>query len=511
MNSRFEIQAPTETAPAETVVGEIIPPKKVNKVVALSLSTALVVASSSLAMARETPDSFADLAEDVAPAVVNISVVQAASAQPQFQMPRNLPDFFGQTPPGQSPEFQMPQVPAPQAPRSVQGVGSGFVIDPDGYIVTNHHVIDGAVEISVTFTDGDTLQAELIGSDERTDLALLKVEAEEDLPYVSFGESDEIRPGDWVMAVGNPFGLGGTVTVGILSARGRDLQGGSLVDYLQIDAPINRGNSGGPAFNQEGEVIGINTAIFSPNGGSVGIGFAIPSETAEDVIAELRDNGMVERGWLGVRIQPVNDDMAEGFGMDDARGALVAMVEPNSPAERAGLKSGDVILSWDGQEVDRVKDLTRYVAGTDVDQSVDVVIWRNSAEQTIDVVTGTLQPEQTAQAVQPVPSDSGFKPTMLPGTGVGLADLNDPIRARFNIDPSVAGVVVVEVAPDSTGERVGLRPGDVIQSLSLEPVESVSQAVDTFEKNKEEGQSVLPLLVARDGGESFVSLRIKEA
>ncbi|MEM7169749.1 MAG: Do family serine endopeptidase [Pseudomonadota bacterium] len=485
-----------------------------------SVASAALVASASLAMARETPESFADLAEEVAPAVVNISVVQDASAQPQFPFPNGPRDFFGQpnpldpNAPGADPRFNGPQgqAPAVPAPRSVQGVGSGFVIDPDGYIVTNHHVVDGAREISVTFTDGETLDAELIGSDQRTDLALLKVETDEELPFVSFGSSDEMRPGDWVVAVGNPFGLGGTVTVGILSARGRDLAGGSLVDYLQIDAPINRGNSGGPAFNDAGDVIGINSAIFSPNGGSVGIGFAIPSETAQEVVADLRENGRVERGWLGVRIQPVTEDMAEGFGLTEAEGALVAMVEPNSPAEAAGLKAGDVILAWDGEAVINVKDLTQLVAATDADEKVEVKLWRKQGEHSLDVVTGVLEPEKVAAAVQPLQPDvPSFEPTMLPGTGVGLVDLDEPLRVRFGIDDGVSGVLVAQVEDGSSAAQIGLRPGDVIQSLSLEPVDNVDQAVETFEKNRADGREVLPVLIVRDGGESFVSLRVKEA
>ena len=356
------------------------------------LAATSVVALSLLAYAAQpasasaTPGSFADLAEQVSPAVVNISVEKNISGV-DFNA-GNAP----QMPEGQGREFferffgeQMPQTPQmPQGrPQQSTGVGSGFIIDEGGYVVTNHHVIDGANKITVTLADGETLEAELIGSDARTDLALLKIESDEKLPYVEFGESDEVRVGDWVMAVGNPFGLGGTVTVGVVSARGRDLRGGSLVDYVQIDAPINRGNSGGPTFNQEGEVIGINTAIFSPTGGSVGIGFAIPADDAEDIIADLRDDGQITRGWLGVRIQPVTAEIAKGFGLEDEKGALIAKVEPESPAEKAGLKAGDVILAWDGEEVERFRDLPRFVASSDADAEVDVTIWRDRAETSL--------------------------------------------------------------------------------------------------------------------------------
>ena len=302
-------------------------------VILVALAVAAVVLASSVASARPLPQSFADLAEQVAPAVVTISTVQATAAptarpgehdpgrpspmDPEFR--EFFERFFG----GQDFGDMLPDMPR-QPGRKAGGVGSGFILDSEGYVVTNNHVVEGAEEIKVVLKDGESFEAELIGRDEKTDLALLKVESADPLPHVEFGDSDAVRVGDWVMAVGNPFGLGGTVTAGIVSARGRDLAGGTLVDFLQIDASINRGNSGGPAFNGAGEVVGINTAIFTPNGGSVGIGFAIPSNLARRVIADLREDGKVERGWLGVRIQPITPDIAEGFGLEKLAGALIA-------------------------------------------------------------------------------------------------------------------------------------------------------------------------------------------
>ena len=417
--------------------------------------------------------------------------------------------FFGENPPVVPRQGQ----PSPRPNRAA--VGSGFIVDPAGYVVTNHHVTDEAEVITVTLADGESYDAALIGSDPRTDLALLKIEAERPLPTVAFGDSDGIRPGDWVLAVGNPFGLGGTVTAGIVSARGRDLPGGALIDYLQIDAPINRGNSGGPAFDVEGKVIGVNTAIYSPTGGSVGIGFAIPSNLAERVIAELRETGSVERGWLGVQVQPVSPDIAEGLGLPieaggQPRGALIAALVEDGPAEDAGLQPGDVILAWDGQPVEALRDLPRLVAATPVDEQVEVEIWRDRASETLSVLTGRSPETQQLALARPERDGSGNAAAVLPGTGLSVAALDDRTRARFDIPSEARGVVVTDVEPNSPAERQGLRAGDVIASIALTEVASPEQARDAIEAIRESDTAVATLMITRNGEPSFIALRLAQ-
>ncbi|MEM7221912.1 MAG: DegQ family serine endoprotease [Pseudomonadota bacterium] len=478
-----------------------------------ALTVAAVLATTSIVQARAMPESFADLAEQVAPAVVDITVVHGASAAPASgQAVPNAPqegpfkDFFERFFDG---EQGQPQVPSQPGPRS-GGVGSGFIMDPEGYVVTNNHVVAGASEITVTTKDGTDFDAELIGRDDRTDLALLKIESDATLPYVEFGESDEVRVGDWVMAVGNPFGLGGTVTAGIVSARGRDLRGGTLVDFMQIDAAINRGNSGGPAFNAEGEVIGINTAIFSPSGGNVGIGFAIPSDQAEEIIADLRDDGKIERGWLGVRIQPVTKDIAEGFGMKKAKGALISAVESDSPASAAGLKAGDVILTWDGDEIAKFKDLPRLVAATDPKTEVPVKIWRDKAEAKVEVTTGALPEPDKLAAVQPKAKPE-IGQTEIPETGLSVANLDDEMRAKFGLAEDAKGVLVTKVDNNSLAAEMGLRPGDIIKSVALQDVDSADALAEKVKALRTDGEPVAMLMVWRQGAESFMALRLADA
>ena len=357
------------------------------------------------------------------------------------------------------------------------------MIDPEGYVVTNNHVIADASEITVTLGDGTAYEADLVGRDERTDLALLKVEPTTPLPAVSFGDSDDLRVGDWVMAVGNPYGLGGSVTAGIVSARGRDLRGGALNDFIQLDAPINRGNSGGPSFDSNGKVIGINTAIYSPTGGSVGIGFAIPSNVADRVIAELRDNGRVERGWLGVRIQPVTPDIAEGFGLDQAQGALIASVDPESPAAAAGLRPGDVITRWDGTDIEKLRDLPRLVADTPIGRDVKIDIWRDRAGVSLTVTTGELQQRQASLDVQPRRGNASGAD--LEGLGITVVDLTPEQRSDLG-----AGVLVLDVDADGPAARQGLRAGDLVKQIGGETVEDVDQAAVAFARAKQSGANV---------------------
>ncbi|MGH6927991.1 MAG: Do family serine endopeptidase, partial [Dongiaceae bacterium] len=352
-------------------------------------------AAAAAAATPVTPLNFADLAARVTPSVVTISSArivdgtEAATPDFPFDFPKGSPfeEFFR--------HFREQQQHGRRSDR-VMALGSGFIVDPSGYVVTNNHVVDHATDIKVTMSNGTEYSATLIGTDAKTDIAVLKIKASAPLPAVAFGDSDKVRVGDWVMAVGNPFGLGGTVTTGVVSARGRDLQSGPFDDFLQIDAAINRGNSGGPTFNLAGEVVGINTAIASPNGGSVGIGFAIPSDLARPVIAQLESHGTVERGWLGVGIQPVTPEIAAAIGLDKTMGAIVSQVEPNSPAEHAKLRKGDVIIGYNGRPIDEVRDLTRRVAETPAGKTANLEIWRDRSKVSLTVEIAKLAPEQQA-------------------------------------------------------------------------------------------------------------------
>jgi serine protease Do len=484
---------------------------------AVALVAALAVSAPSMVLARPAPESFADLAAQVSPAVVNISVARgpahpvalgdgnAVPLEPEGPYREFMERFFGHGGPGAGPTNPGPGFGGPGPAPGAQALGSGFIVDPTGYVVTNNHVIQDAGTITVTLPDGSALPAELVGSDPRSDLALLKIEPEAALPFVSFGDSDELRPGDWVMTVGNPFGLGGTVTAGIVSARGRDLRGGSLVDFLQIDAAINQGNSGGPAFNGAGQVVGVNTAIYSPNGGNIGIGFAIPSNTAAQVIDDLRRYGEVKRGWLGVRIQAVTAAIAEGFALEAPRGALVSAVEPDSPAALAGLEAGDILLAWNGQEVAKVKDLSRFVAATAAGETVPVAVWRDGRETALTVTTGEMKTPRLAT------SSTSKSTAALEDAGLAVVELTAEHRRRLSLDESVEGVLVTEVATGGKAMRAGLRPGDVIRSVALTPVGSTAELLDKVAEGRAAGKSAVPLLITRGGAERFVSLDIGRA
>lgn len=472
-------------------------------------------------MMQDTPSTFADLAAKVSPAVVNISATQEAKAEPRAQRGPQIPGF----PPG-SPfeEFfrqfqdQMGQNGGPgggpgggqddqeQAPRGKMGaLGSGFIIDPAGYVVTNNHVIDGASEITVTLQDGTAMPAKLIGRDAKTDLALLKVKSDKPLPSVDWANSDKTRVGDWVMAVGNPFGLGGTVTKGIVSARGRDIHSGPYDDYFQLDAAINRGNSGGPTFDLSGHVIGINTAIYSPNGGSVGIGFAIPSNLAKEVVAQLKESGKVERGWLGVKIQEVTPDIADSVGLPSAKGALVADVTADSPAQRAGLHQGDVVLSYAGKPVNTLRDLTRNVAETKAGDTVEMKILRDGREKTVPVRIDRLS-DQTQVASADTGNGPAGQEEVAPVKGLKLAPLDRAARKRLGIDDNVHGVVVTGL---SSSVDVPIRPGDVIERIGDTEVKSPADVRHQVAEAEKAGQKALLMLINRQGNESFVALKLK--
>ena len=464
------------------------------------LSFAIVLlAWSVVAQARTAPESFADLAERLLPTVVNIATTQMVEAQRGEEFEEFFKEFFERRG-GQPP---------PQEKRRASSLGSGFIIDASGYIVTNHHVIAEADEITVRLHDDTLLEAELVGSDQKTDLALLKVKFDQPLPSTSWGVSEKTRIGDWVVAIGNPFGLGGTVTAGIVSARQRDINSGPYDDFIQTDAAINRGNSGGPMFNLDGEVIGVNTAIFSPSGGSIGIGFAIPSDLAKNVVLQLREFGEVRRGWLGVRIQTVTEELAEGLRLDEPRGALVASVTEGGPAEKAGIAQGDVIIEFNNRRVPDMRKLPLMVAETPIGRAVEVVVWRKGEEQIFKVVLGELDDEQVALATPgPKPDESSGE---VPDLGLALGALTPELRERFGLDEKAKGVVITEVDSEGSGAEKGLKPGDVIVEVDQEEVTSPAEVSERVEKAKQEGYRVVTLLVFHQGDYRWVAVRIDKS
>lgn len=457
---------------------------------------------SGMAHASLAPDSFSNLAKTASPSVVWIASTQEIDKQNQtpevpFTFPKGSPfeKFFRQfrNHPGQNGQ-----------PRVAHALGSGFIIDPTGYIVTNNHVIDHATSVKVKLVDGSEYDATIVGTDQLTDLALLKIDAGKDLPAVPFGNSDKSEVGDWVMAVGNPFGLGGTVTAGIISARGRNIQAGPYDDFLQIDAPINKGNSGGPLFNLDGRVIGVNTAIYSPNGGSVGIGFAIPSNLVEPVIAQIRDNGRVERGWLGVQIQDVTPEIASSMGLELPTGALVSDVVDDSPAAKGGLKSGDVIVGVDGQTVEDPNDLARMIAQKPAGSEVKLALQRDGKALSIGVTTGEMPPrDQLANADAETLPGGLFHSKAL---GADLTELTPERHAELNIPDDLKGVIIVNVGENSALDQ-GLRPGDVIRKVGHTGVTAPRQ-VDSLIRKATGGtnKSVL-LLINRHGRDLFIGLK----
>lgn len=444
------------------------------------------------AIAAEVPD-FSEMVKRVRPAVVTVQVEATARTAQLPGLPLDDPAlreflkrFFGDLPP----------MPPPGEGPKVRGLGSGFIIDPKGIIVTNNHVVAEADTITVVLDNGDEFDARLLGRDEKADLAVLKIDAGRDLPFVEWGDSDKFEVGDWAIAIGNPFGIGITVTAGIVSARGRDLHSGPYDDFIQVDAPINRGNSGGPLFNQDGEVVGVNTAIFSPTGGNIGIGFSIPSNQARAVVKELIEKGHVVRGWIGVTIQPVNRDIADSLGLDRPRGALVAKVEPGGPAARAGIRTGDVILKFGDREVRRLRDLTRAVADTDPGTKTTVEVWRNGEVRRLTIATGKM-PEEEGAAVAA-------------GGGAGAASASALDELGIRVRPSDEGLVVTAVDPRSDAAEKGIRPGDVIVTANQEELRSVADLERVVREAKKKGRRSVLLLVGRGGVQRFVTVRIGE-
>jgi serine protease Do len=459
------------------------------------------------------PESVADLAAGLVDSVVNISTSQTIEGSrgiPAPQAPEGSPfqEFFDEF-------FNKQKDGADNSPpRKVQSLGSGFVIDTSGIIVTNNHVIEGADEIVANFNDGSKLTATLLGRDEKTDIAVLQVKptAAKPLKALRFGSSDTMRVGDWVMAIGNPFGLGGTVTVGIVSARNRDINSGPYDNFIQTDAAINRGNSGGPLFNMKGEIIGINTAIISPSGGSIGIGFAIPSDAAVHVIQQLREFGETRRGLLGVRIQQVTDEIAESLGMASARGALVAGVTEKGPAAEAGIQPGDVILSFDGKPITEMRDLPRLVADANIDRLVDVVVIRKGKEITLKVKVGRLteaaEKAEDKQAATPVEPP---KPVVTELLGLTLSELTPELRTQFSIASEVKGVVITAIDAGSAASEKGVAVGEVVVEVSQEPVSQPGDVTARIETLKKDGRRSALFLIANKAGElRFVPLKLDE-
>ncbi|HJS75677.1 MAG TPA: DegQ family serine endoprotease, partial [Vicinamibacteria bacterium] len=438
------------------------------------------------------PSSFADIVETVQPSVVNIAVSGGLPVETAQGVPfDNFEDFLRRFFDGAPGRPDVPEAPRAQRAPRFRGMGSGFLVGPEGYVVTNQHVVRNASEIQVTLHDGRKLPAELVGIDEKTDLAVVKVQSDKELPYARFGDSDATRVGDWVVAIGNPFGLGGSATAGIVSARGRDIQSGPFDDFFQIDAPINQGNSGGPLFNLKGEVIGINTAIFSPNGGNVGIGFAIPSNLAKGVIAELRETGRVERGFLGVTIQPVDEEIAESLGLPSEEGALVANVVQGGPADKAGVRAGDVIVSIDGHDIAHVKELTRKIADLSPDAKAELVVLRDGQRKNLEVRIG-----KTPSEAEPRRADASATPS---GLGLTLSELTPSARAQFGIPEDVEGALVVDVDPASGAAEKGLKPGDVIVSVGQKAVSSLGEVKSEIQRQKAAERESVLLRVVRGG------------
>ena len=455
-----------------------------------------------LALARPAPESFSGLAKRLLPTVVNISTSQTLKAPPQTAMPK--------LPPGSPLEDLFKNFMGPRGgqPRHVTSLGSGFIIDPSGFIVTNNHVIPSD-SITVTLADGITMPARVVGRDPKTDLALLKVNPRKPLPAAKFGNSDTAEVGDWVIAIGDPFGIGSTVTAGIVSARNRNINSGDYDDFIQTDAPINRGNSGGPLFDMDGNVIGINSAIFSPSGGSVGIGFSIPSNLARQIVGQLRQFGSARRGWIGVRIQQVTPEIAEGLGMNNTRGALVTNVTAGGPAARAGLRNGDLITGFDGKPVGDDRALPRIVADTPIGKTVSLDMLRRGQKQSLKITVQRLA-EEDGKAVKPAkPAPPPAKSqSRLARLGLTLGTLDATARAKFKVGAGVQGVLVTKVDAASPAGEKNLRVGDVIVEISSQPVKTAQEIARKIEADAKAGKKVVLLLISRGGDLTFVGLNL---
>jgi len=457
---------------------------------------------------------FEDLAERLVPTVVNVSTTMKLAATVKGELPP-LPAF----PPGSPFEeffkdfYDQQQNGKPPAEEKGSSLGSGFVIDAaNGYIVTNNHVIRDAEEIKVILNENTALDATLVGTDEKTDIALLKVKTEKPLTAAAWGDSDKARVGSWVLAIGNPFGLGGTVTAGIVSARHRDINSGPYDEYIQTDASINRGNSGGPMFNMSGEVVGVNTAIFSPSGGSVGIGFAVPANLAKGVVAQLIKYGKTKRGWLGVRIQEVTPEIAESLGLDKPKGAMISGATPKGPAEKAGVKSGDIILKFDGHAIRQMKELPKLVAEAEVGKTVTLTLWRKGKEETIAVDLGQLEKaEETGMiAGKKQGGTPEIQSTAVASIGLSLSPLTDQLRAAYKIAKSTNGVFVTDVKNDGPAADKKIEKGDVIVEVDQQEVTAPEQVADKITAAEKAGRASVLFFIARGDDMRFVALKLKK-
>ena len=469
---------------------------------AMALTIGLIIAQAIAAQAR--PESFAKLAESISPAVVNITtstlVAQGGGAAPMVPEGSPFEEFFRQ--------FR-DRNGGGDRPRRSSALGSGFVISEDGYVVTNNHVIESADEIVIEFFSGEELPAEVVGTDPNTDIALLKVEADDALPFVQFGDSDTARVGDWVMAVGNPLGQGFSVSAGIVSARNRALSG-TYDDYIQTDAAINRGNSGGPLFNMDGQVIGVNTAILSPTGGSIGIGFSMASNVVTRVVDQLQEFGETRRGWLGVRIQDVTEDVAEAMGLEEAAGALVTDV-PEGPARDSGMQAGDVIVSFDGEKVSDTRGLVRQVGYTKVGKTVRVVVFRDGATETLRVTLGRREAaEGSVPAAQQNTPEEDMAPSEQEILGMTVGTLTDELRGQLELDDRATGLVVLDVDQTTEAYEKGMRAGDLVTEAGQQAVETLGELDERIEEARDAGRKSILLLVRRAGDPRFVALTVVE-
>ena len=488
----------------------VVPRRARRSVAAIALAATITLSPLAAVAQTHGPEGIADVAEKVIDAVVNIStsqMVEARGNMPQMppgsqQFEEFFEEFFKNKRGGDNQN---------RAPRRVSSLGSGFIIDPSGIVVTNNHVIADADEVNVILNDGTRLKAEVIGHDQKTDIALVRVKPDKPLKAVQFGDSDKLRLGEWVVAIGNPFSLGGTVTAGIVSARNRDINSGPYDNYIQTDAAINRCNSGGPLFNLNGEVVGVNTAIISPSGGSIGIGFAVPSKTAVAVIDQLRQFGETRRGWLGVRIQQVTDDIADSLNIKPAKGALVAGVEDKGPAKPAGIEPGDVIVKFDGKDVKEMKDLPRIVADTPVGKDVEVVIIRKGQEAKKTVKLGRLEDGEKQATLTTKKDDQSEEKSVVQKTlGLQLSNLTDSLRQRYKIKDQIKGVVITGVDANSAAAEKRLSAGDVIVEVAQEPIATPADLQKKLDQLKKDGRKSALFLVANADGElRFVALGLQ--
>ncbi len=490
----------------------------------LTITTAALPYATPALAQQERPASFADLVEKLSPAVVNVSTTQKVKGggagqlgnpfqdlpdTPEFEPFRQFFDQFGKQQRGgknTNPDNNAPD-------QEMYSLGSGFIIDATGFIITNNHVIDDSDEVTVTLVDNTKYTAKIIGRDKKTDLALLKIEPKKELPFVPLGDSDAMRVGDWVVAIGNPYGLGGSVTQGIISARQRSINAGPFDDFLQTDAPINRGNSGGPLFNLKGEVIGINTAIFSPSGGSIGIGFAIPTALAKPVIDQLKQFGKTHRGWLGIKIQQVSEEAAESVGLTKTMGALVLEVGKDSPADKAGIKAGDIITNFDGKDIAEMRFLPRMVAETKIGKTSSVTYWRNSASKTVQIAIGELDEHEDdvdtndKDKNKKSKNKSSESETVM---GMQVSPLTAKLRTELNLPDTQAGVAVVDVNNSSEAAKRGVRPGDVLVDVNNVPLKTADDLKKAFEAARKAGRKYALVRVARDKDTAFVTLPTAE-